>query len=78
MSQTDPIAPGYSLAQLVRPARNYRDKPRVVAERYIRHGATNAHDTAIACFKQWGLMRKGLAVRCLPVTVRDLGMQPIS
>ena len=74
MSNSNPIAPGYKLAQLIRPARRLKDKPHVVAERYIRHDRLEAHKVALACFERWGLMRKGLRIVCKPVTVRDLGM----
>lgn len=73
----NPRAPGYSLAQLIEPARGFSDKPKIRAERYIRHGTSSPADVALACFERWGLMRRGLTVRCLPVTARDLGMTRI-
>ena len=71
----NPVAEGYALAQLVRPASHRRDTPTVQAERFIRHGRRDAHEVAAECFRQWGLLRKGLAIRCLAVTVRDLGLE---
>lgn len=70
----NPIAPGYKLAQLVRPSRKIGEQPVILAERYIRHEQMEPHEVAVRCFERWGLMRKGLAVRCKPVTAQDLGM----